>query len=66
MLRKLLRSTISVEDPSKIIFIFSKYELSDCEKRLPQKSLNFSLPTKYLNYADYLVLSCSIEMFIPE
>ena len=30
-------------------------KLSHCEKRLLEKSLNFSLPLKYLDYADYLV-----------
>ena len=44
-----------MQDPSKIIFNFSKYELSDCEKRLLAKGLNFSLPPKYLDYANYLV-----------
>ena len=49
-----------MQDSSKIIFSFSKYELSDCEKRLLAKSLTFSLPHKYLDYADYLV---SFEFF---
>ena len=44
-----------VINTSKTIFNFSKYELSDCEKRLLAKGLNFSLPPKYLDYADYLV-----------
>ena len=37
-----------------------KYELSDREKRLLAKGLNFSLPSKYLDYADYLV---TFELF---
>ena len=49
-----------MHDPSKVIFNFSKYELSDCEKRLLAKGLNFSLPPKYLDYADYLV---NFELF---
>ena len=52
---KLVRSNITMQDPSKIIFNFSKYEVSDCEKRLLVKGLNFSLSPKYLDYADYLV-----------
>ena len=36
------------------------YELSDCKKRLLAKGLNFSLPPKYLDYADYLV---NFELF---
>ena len=35
-------------------------ELSDSEKRLLAKGLNFSLPPKYLDYADYLV---NFELF---
>ena len=54
-LNKLVKSNISMGDPSKVIFNFSKYELSDCEKRLLAKGVNFSLPLKYLDYADYLV-----------
>ena len=41
-------------DPEKVIFNFSKYELSDAEKNL-RKSLTFSLAPKQLSYADYLV-----------
>ena len=54
-LNKLVKSNISMGDPSKVIFNFSKYELSDCEKRLLAKGVNFSLLLKYLDYADYLV-----------
>ena len=46
---------ISVQDPSKVIFNFSKYDLRDCEKRLFAKDLNFSLPPKHLDIADCLV-----------
>ena len=49
-----------MHDPSKVIFNFSKYELCDCEKRYLAKGLNFSLPPKYLDYADYLV---NFELF---
>ena len=44
-----------MHDPNKVIFNFSEYKLSDCKKRLLAKGLNFSLPPKYLDYADYLV-----------
>ena len=46
-LSKLVKSNIFMHDPSKFIFNFSKYELSDCEKRLLAKGLNFSLRPKY-------------------
>ena len=36
-------------DPEKVIFNFSKYELSDAEKKLLAKGLNFCLAPKQLN-----------------
>ena len=59
-LSKLVKSNISMQDPRKVIFNFSKYELSDCEKRLLVKGLNFSVLPKYLDYAEYLV---NFELF---
>ena len=59
-LTKLVKCNISLEDPSKVIFNFSMYELSGCEKMFLTKGLNFSLPPKYLDYADYLV---NFELF---
>ena len=49
-----------MKGPSKVSFNFSKYGLSDCEERLLAKGLNFSLPPKYLDYADYLI---NFELF---
>ena len=46
----LLRS----HNPDKIIINHSSYQLSDIEKTFLAKSLNFALPPKKLNYADYL------------
>ena len=45
----------STQDPKNAIFNFSKHVLSDCEKSLLIKGLNFSIPCKKLDYADYLV-----------
>ena len=59
-LSKLVKSNISVQNPSKVIFNFSKYGLSDREKELLAKCLNFSVPPKYLDYADHLV---NFELF---
>ena len=42
----------------KVNYLIS--ELSDCEKRLLAKGLNFKLPPKYLDYTDYLF---SFELF---
>ena len=59
-LSNLVKSSISIHDPNKVIFNFSKYELSDGEKGLLAKGLNFSLPPKYLDYGDYLA---NFELF---
>ena len=41
-------------NPNKIIINHSSYQLSDIEKTILAKGLNFALPPKKLNYADYL------------
>ena len=52
---KLLQESKIENDPEKVIFNFSKYVLSDTEKKLLAKGLNFCLPPKQLKYADYMV-----------
>ena len=52
---KLLQESKTENDPEKVIFHFSKYVLSDIEKKLLANSLNFCLPSKQLKYAAYLV-----------
>ena len=56
-LSKLVKCNISMHDPSKVIFNFSKH---DCEKNLLAKGLNFILLPKYLDCADY---SVNFELF---
>ena len=46
----LLKEKRSTQNPEKVILNFSKYALSDCEKSLLTKSLNFSIPCKKLDY----------------
>ena len=41
-------------DPDQVIHNFSSYELSDVEKSLLAKGLNFSIPPRKLNFADYM------------
>ena len=41
-------------DPDKVIANYSSYDLSDNEKNLLVKGLNFAVPPRKLNYADYL------------
>ena len=50
----LLNKKRSTQNPEKVIVNFSMYVLSDCEKSLLTKGLNFSIPCKKLRYADYL------------
>ena len=52
---KLVHENKMENDPERVILIFSKYKLSDAEKKLLVKGLNFCLAPKQLNYADYLV-----------
>ena len=54
------RSFVASEKAEKVIFSFSRYVPSDCEKFLLTKDLNFSIPCKKLDYVDYLV---QLELF---
>ena len=49
-----LASPIRSHNPDQIIINHSSYHLSDIEKTVLAKGLNFALPPKMLNYADYL------------
>ena len=42
-------------DPNQVIINFSSYQLNEVEKSLLAKGLNFALPPKILNRADYLL-----------
>ena len=41
-------------DPDQVIYNYSSYILTDMEKSLLAKGLNFSLPPRKLNFADYM------------
>ena len=45
---------LNSHDPDKVIANYSSYDLSDNEKKLLVKGLNFAVPPRKLNYADYL------------
>ena len=49
-----LTSPVRSHNPDKIIMNHSFYQLSDIEKAILAKGLNFALPPKKINYADYL------------
>ena len=44
-----------MQDPEKVIFNFSSHNLSDDEKPLLCKGLNFSIPRKHSDYADHML-----------
>ena len=49
-----LASPVRSHNPDKIIINHLSYQLSHIEKTVLAKGLNFALPPKKLNYADYL------------
>ena len=69
---KLLQESKTENDLKKVIFNFSKYALSNTEKKLLAKGLNFFLRPKQLKYADYLVYFefyrdiCNLEILSNE
>ena len=42
-------------DPEKVLFNFSSHSLTEHEKSLLSRGLNFAIPPKNVNYADYLL-----------
>ena len=51
-----LENRYECDDPDKVIFNYSSYKLSDLEKRLLAKGLNYTLPPIKLNYGDYVII----------
>ena len=47
--------TLTCNDPDKVIFNYSSYQLNESEKNLLAKGLNYCLPPQSLNYADFLL-----------
>ena len=58
-----LENRYECHDPDKVIFNYSSYKLSDLEKRLLAKGLNYALPPIKLNYGDYMT---PFELFYRE
>ena len=42
-------------DPYKVIYNFSNYHLTDSDKSLPIKGLNFAIPPKKIEYSKFLL-----------
>ena len=49
------RTASETNDPQKVIFNFSSYNLTPSEKTLLVKGMNLSIPPKKLNYGDYFL-----------
>ena len=49
-----LENRYECHDTDKVIFKYSSYKLSDLEKNLLAKGLNYALPPIKLNYGDYM------------
>ena len=47
--------SITSHDPHKVLFNFLSSQLSEYEKSLLSKGLNFAISPKNLNYADYML-----------
>ena len=47
-------SSIRTHNPDKVMFNYSSHKLSNVEKNVLAKGLNFALPPVKLNYGDYL------------
>ena len=43
-----------VNDPDQVIHNFSSYTLTNDEKSLLAKGFNFAVPSRKLNFADYM------------
>ena len=56
LLRNMGNNSDTCQDPDKVIFNFSSYNLSDHEKIVLCKSLSFATPPKTIEYSKFLVL----------
>ena len=48
-------NSVTSHDPDKVIFNFSGHVLNTTDKSLLIKGLNFVIPPKNINYADYML-----------
>ena len=48
-------NSVTSYNPDKVIFNFSSHVLNTTEKSLLSKGLNFAIPHKNINYADYMI-----------
>ena len=55
LLRNMGNNCDTCQDPDKVIFNFSSYNLSDHEKIVLCKGLSFAIPPKNIEYSEFLV-----------
>ena len=55
LLRNMGNNSDTCQDPDKVIFNFSSYNLSDHEKIVLCKGLSFAIPPKTIEYSEFLV-----------
>ena len=55
VLRNVGNNSDICQDPDKVIFNFSSYNLSDHEKIVLSKGLSFAIPPKTIEYSEFLV-----------
>ena len=48
-------NSVTSHNPDKVIFNFSSHVFNTTEKSLLSKGLNFAIPPKNINYADYMI-----------
>ena len=48
-------NSVTSHNPDKVIFNFSSHVFNTTEKSLLSKGLNFAIPPKNINYADYML-----------
>ena len=55
LFRNMASNSDTCQDPDKVIFNFSSYNLSDHEKIVRSKGSNFTIPPKAIEYSEFLI-----------
>ena len=55
LLKNIGKNSDTCQDPDKVIFNFSSYNLNDHEKLVLCKGLNFAIPPKAIEYSEFLL-----------
>ena len=55
LLKNMGKNSDTCQDPDKVIFNFSSYNLNDHKKLVLCKGLNFTIPPKAIEYPEFLL-----------